>query len=330
MPIPVACSCGKSFAAPDNLAGKTVRCPGCQQPLAIPAAGQAAPQTRPQGGGAGAGKIVVACGCGAKFAAGAELAGRQVKCPKCGQALTVGAGQPAAAPQQPAAPQPQTAGGMIPIVCQCGAKFGAKPELRGKTIKCPKCSAPLTVGAGAPAAANAPGRAPAASAASVSSAFGGGAALGGGMDDLFDEIGLQTKATGDNACPACGAAMAAEAVLCIECGYNRQTGKKIGMQTVKKVEAKKLGPPPPSKGPSKKSKSSSKAYNPDAQLTAIDYLFVFLCGWIALIVAIIYMAQGNPKGKPMLIAWCVIQAIMFGIGMAIGTIMAISGATAGG
>lgn len=39
MPIKVSCACGKSFAAPDNLAGKKVKCPACQQPLAIPAAG---------------------------------------------------------------------------------------------------------------------------------------------------------------------------------------------------------------------------------------------------------------------------------------------------
>jgi hypothetical protein len=38
MPIKVQCSCGKAFAAKDELAGKTVKCPGCQKPLKIPAA----------------------------------------------------------------------------------------------------------------------------------------------------------------------------------------------------------------------------------------------------------------------------------------------------
>jgi hypothetical protein len=37
MAIPVACACGKRFAANDNLAGKTVRCPQCQGALQIPA-----------------------------------------------------------------------------------------------------------------------------------------------------------------------------------------------------------------------------------------------------------------------------------------------------
>ena len=42
MPIKVTCQCGKSFAAKDELAGKAVKCPNCQQPLRIPG-GSAAP-----------------------------------------------------------------------------------------------------------------------------------------------------------------------------------------------------------------------------------------------------------------------------------------------
>jgi hypothetical protein len=36
MPIKVQCACGKAFAAKDELAGKTVKCPGCQKPVKIP------------------------------------------------------------------------------------------------------------------------------------------------------------------------------------------------------------------------------------------------------------------------------------------------------
>lgn len=43
MPIPVKCPCGKSLSAPDHLAGKRVKCPGCGNPLAIPVAGAARP-----------------------------------------------------------------------------------------------------------------------------------------------------------------------------------------------------------------------------------------------------------------------------------------------
>lgn len=48
MPIKVQCSCGKAFAAKDELAGKTVKCPSCQQPLKIPGGGSAAaPAAKP-------------------------------------------------------------------------------------------------------------------------------------------------------------------------------------------------------------------------------------------------------------------------------------------
>ena len=41
MPIQVKCAnaeCGKSLRVKDELAGKTIRCPGCQQPMKVPAA----------------------------------------------------------------------------------------------------------------------------------------------------------------------------------------------------------------------------------------------------------------------------------------------------
>ncbi len=45
MPIKVSCQCGQQFAAKDELAGKVVKCPKCQQPLTIgaPAAAKRAP-----------------------------------------------------------------------------------------------------------------------------------------------------------------------------------------------------------------------------------------------------------------------------------------------
>lgn len=36
MPIPVSCPCGKKLNAPDNMAGKRAKCPGCKQSLSIP------------------------------------------------------------------------------------------------------------------------------------------------------------------------------------------------------------------------------------------------------------------------------------------------------
>lgn len=45
MPIKVACKCGQTFNAKDQLAGKTVRCPKCKNPLTIPGGAKAAPQS---------------------------------------------------------------------------------------------------------------------------------------------------------------------------------------------------------------------------------------------------------------------------------------------
>jgi ribosomal protein L40E len=55
MPIKVQCACGAAFAAKDELAGRTVKCPKCQQPLTIPAGGAmpAAAARAPAAAGAG-------------------------------------------------------------------------------------------------------------------------------------------------------------------------------------------------------------------------------------------------------------------------------------
>lgn len=39
MPIRVTCQCGQSLSVPDNLAGKSGKCPKCQQSIRIPASG---------------------------------------------------------------------------------------------------------------------------------------------------------------------------------------------------------------------------------------------------------------------------------------------------
>jgi hypothetical protein len=36
MPFPVVCTCGQTFQVADDLAGRKVQCPGCQQVVAIP------------------------------------------------------------------------------------------------------------------------------------------------------------------------------------------------------------------------------------------------------------------------------------------------------
>lgn len=49
MPIPVKCQCGAGFAANDQLAGKTVQCPKCKNPLTIPSPAAAGVASAPAG-----------------------------------------------------------------------------------------------------------------------------------------------------------------------------------------------------------------------------------------------------------------------------------------
>lgn len=91
----------------------------------------------------------------------------------------------------------------IKVACQCGASFAAKDELAGKAVRCPKCKQPLKIPAAAPAPA------PAATSA---------------MDDLFDEVGIEKKH--GPTCPSCGAELKANAVMCIACGVNFETGEQ--------------------------------------------------------------------------------------------------------
>ena len=99
----------------------------------------------------------------------------------------------------------------IKVVCQCGATFGAKDELAGRTVACPKCKQPLKIG-GAPAAAPAPAPAPA-------------PAASGAMADLLDEAGFD-NVQGPR-CPQCANPIQPGALLCVSCGFNLQTGEKV-------------------------------------------------------------------------------------------------------
>ena len=77
----------------------------------------------------------------------------------------------------------------IEFACpSCEQVVEAPPELAGEVVACPSCDQPMTVPAGAPAAA---------------------------------------PAADGTACPECGSGMEADAVLCTACGFNVKLGTKI-------------------------------------------------------------------------------------------------------
>lgn len=87
----------------------------------------------------------------------------------------------------------------------CGQTLQAPPELAGETTECPSCAQALIVPA---------------------------------LDNQTPEPEQTEPDTGDSAavsepppaCPDCGATLAPEAVLCVECGYHLKLRKKISTE----------------------------------------------------------------------------------------------------
>jgi hypothetical protein len=114
----------------------------------------------------------------------------------------------------------------------CGKRYTWKPELAGKRVKC-KCGGILSVPRTDPAAP------PAAD-----------DALPPDFDDLYalaegapvaQAVTPPTYTRGGTPCPSCGVNVPGDAVLCVSCGTNVKTGKKV---KTKKVSGGGGGPTP--------------------------------------------------------------------------------------
>ncbi len=99
----------------------------------------------------------------------------------------------------------------IRVKCQCQQQFDAPDHLAGKTVKCPKCASPIRIPNPTASTRTAP------TPPSL-------------MAGLLDEVGVKQRvATG---CPGCGAGYAPDAVLCVECGYNFRTGRRMETKSI--------------------------------------------------------------------------------------------------
>ncbi len=112
----------------------------------------------------------------------------------------------------------------IPVKCSCGKAVNVRDELAGKAIKCPGCGNPVKVGSTV-AVANASAGKPAAAGRTAQQAAPAAAAKSAGLDDLFTEEGFDRHVA--QVCPACRKEMKAGAILCTNCGYNKQTGERF-------------------------------------------------------------------------------------------------------
>jgi len=85
--------------------------------------------------------ILVKCDCGKQMRVVDDQAGRRVKCPGCGEVLTV----PRPAEPEPA-PVVAAPPGMLDFKCdQCGKAMQARTEHAGKLVKCPGCEAKVRI-----------------------------------------------------------------------------------------------------------------------------------------------------------------------------------------
>ena len=77
--------------------------------------------------------LVLACKCGAVFAAPGKLAGKILSCPSCSGKIPI--------PD----PQKRVAGEYSEVRCPCGERFFAPGGAFGKTLKCKKCRKPVSI-----------------------------------------------------------------------------------------------------------------------------------------------------------------------------------------
>lgn len=120
----------------------------------------------------------------------------------------------------------------MPIKVQCGScgtGFKAKDALAGKRVRCPKCKKPLTIPAADGAGVGTPKAASRSKKTRSASTGGAARANPNPMMDLLDEANVKGVTRGPT-CDNCAAELTPRAVICIECGYNMETGKRIATE----------------------------------------------------------------------------------------------------
>ncbi len=138
----------------------------------------------------------------------------------------------------------------IAIQCgQCGKQYKVKPELAGKKVKCQACGEKILVPAGsdtpseapakkaspekakapaakaAPAAKPAPAKKPAAAQAAAAPALLDTGPLQHSILDEAMSTAARLPEAGEVYCPGCKAIVSAANVLCVNCGFDLQSGR---------------------------------------------------------------------------------------------------------
>jgi hypothetical protein len=103
----------------------------------------------------------------------------------------------------------------IKVRCgSCGAGFQVKDELAGRRVKCPQCKQPIEI------------KASGGLATSGSRQFSAVPKAHNPLLDLLDEQDIRSVVRG-RICEQCGCEVSPNAVVCVECGYNLETGEVL-------------------------------------------------------------------------------------------------------
>lgn len=197
------------------------------------------------------------------------------------------------------------------VRCPCGAKLAVSSTASGRKVKCPKCGQVLALRSEATASRPSPATPSRSDPAAPST--------------TAPPVPPSTEAApgpGPRHCPSCSAGLAAEAVLCVQCGYDTRLGR------VREGPQIDRPPPKPKRAKPKPVKPASRA----SSATGSYVLGVVLSGAGALLGAILWTVIALVSGYE--IGW-----IAWGLGFAAGVGMlmgyrdgddTISGLTAAG
>lgn len=114
----------------------------------------------------------------------------------------------------------------ISVQCQCGQTMQAPDSMAGKRGKCPKCNQQFVVPGGQVAGAKPATKQKAVRAKAPTATATKTASEADSMASLLDEVGMQKARTRHN-CPECRADIDEDAVICIHCGMNLETGVPV-------------------------------------------------------------------------------------------------------
>ena len=159
------------------------------------------------------------------------------------------------------------------IACpQCGKEYRWNQQYAGRKVRC-KCGHTMRMPAEAPTAAE--------SAA--------------GMYDLAES---GAPAGDASTCPSCSVAMPVDAVICIECGYNVQTGQRMGEPDAAPVPTRTKAPAKGASAPVPNGASDDELLDepPASPLKNLYVPLAALAVGIALDVALVFIASSGGDG----------------------------------